>query len=448
MRRDRTVGPDFSALQGRRVLIALSGGADSVALAAMLAEARPELELTLFAAHLDHAIRPESAADAEWCRELCRRLDIPFHTRRVDVPAEAARAGEGLETAARRVRYSWLRQLRERLGADCIALAHHMDDQAETVLMHLARGAGPEGACGMSPRAGDLVRPLLGMRKRELTAYLQSRGLSWREDATNALADTPRNALRLHGIPELEKSYPGFVPALARYARAARIESDYVAEQTRVWMARNAADLPCGRLLRLDEPPHPALLRRAIRALCDGGISADRLNEIAALADARRGSVNVSAELRVERGRRGLYFLQGTPPTMREAMLPEAGSARLGGLCEIHAAPAAPIPVRDDPLRQALDAEALRGATLRTRRPGDRIRPLGCGDKLLSDYFTDRGVDRPLRDCVALVARGTRILWVCGLGVSEDAKLAPHTRKALLLECRYDFDSGLLNTNR
>ena len=140
---------DFTGLSGLRVLIALSGGADSVALASMLAEARNALQITLLAAHLDHAIRPESAEDAAFCGRLCARLGIPLYTARVDVPAEAARTGEGLETAARRLRHQWLRQVKDEVGADVIALAHHMDDQAETVLMHLARGTGPEGIGGM-----------------------------------------------------------------------------------------------------------------------------------------------------------------------------------------------------------------------------------------------------------------------------------------------------------
>ena len=435
----REGGPDFSALRGRHILIALSGGADSVALAAMLADVREALSLTLDAAHLDHAIRPESAGDAEWCRALCRRLDIPFHTVRLDVPAEAARAGEGLETAARRLRHAWLRRVKDAVGADCIALAHHMDDQAETVLMHLARGTGPEGIGGMSEISGDLVRPLLGLRKRQLTEWLSARGLSWREDATNAVADTPRNALRLHGIPELEKSYPRFVEAAARYAEAARAESDYVAAQARAYVDAHLRALPCGRLLRLEEGAHPALVRRAIRAICGGDMSAERLRAVAALAEATRGATQISGDLYAERGRLGLYFLRRQTPAMREAPLAIPGETALPGLCAIAAKTAPTVPLRDHPLRQALYADALEGAVLRTRRAGDRIRPLGCGDRLLSDYLTDKKVDRPLRDCVALLARDDRVLWACGLGIAEEAKLTPGTRRAAELTCRYAY---------
>ena len=439
MRENRRAAPDFSALQGRHVLIALSGGPDSVALAVMLADVQEAMHLRLSAAHLDHGIRPESADDAEWCAVLCSELHIPFFTARVDVPAEAARTGEGLETVARRLRRRWLEDLRKRLGADCIALAHHMDDQAETVLMHLARGTGPEGIGGMSAISGTLVRPLLGMRKRDLVQFLTDRGFTWREDATNALADTPRNALRLYGIPELEKSYPGFVPAAARYALSAGIESDYVAAQTSQWLKDNLFTGPYGRYLSLEQRPHPAILRRSIRAICGSDLSWAKLNAVAALADAARGSTEVSGGLIAEKGRRGLYFLRGNPPVESESPLLTDGITRLSDICEITARPIGAVPIRDEPMRQALDFDALQGAVLRTRRPGDRIRPLGCGDKLLSDFYTDRKLDRPLRDFTALIARGRRVLWVCGLGISEEAAISAGTQRAVELTCRYHF---------
>lgn len=440
MRRGDGPRPDFSGLRGKRVLIALSGGADSVALAAMLCEAREALGLTLFAAHLDHDIRPESAGDAEWCRALCARLGLPFYAERIDVPALARASGEGLETAARKARHAFLRRQMAAVGADCIALAHHMDDEAETVLMHLCRGAGPEGIGGMAEVSGTLVRPLLNVRKRALEDYLVRRGLAWREDATNAVPDNPRNALRLHGIPALEQSYPRFTEAAARYARSARIESDYVAGQARLWMDARLSQGPYGCCLALDPPAHPALLRRAIRALCGPELGWEKLNDIAALAEARRGKVQVNGALTVERGHRGLYFLRGDAPAMPEAPLCADGKTRLPGLCEIEARPAEAVPVRDDPLAQVLDADTLTGAVLRTRRTGDRIRPLGCGDRLLSDYLTDRKVDRPLRDCVPLIARGDRVLWACGLGIAEDAKLTGATRRAVALVCRPGFE--------
>lgn len=440
MRGNHSLSVDFSAMRGRRLLIALSGGADSVALACLLSEAREDCALELAAAHLDHGIRPESAQDAAFSRDLCAKLDIPFYTLRLDVPAEAARAGEGLETAARRLRYEWLRQIKEETGAAYIALAHHMDDQAETVLMHLARGAGPEGVCGMRELSGDLYRPLLGVRKKDLTEYLKRRDVAWREDLTNAVADTPRNALRLHGIPALEQSYPQIVPAVARFARSAQIEDDFLREQTGVYIQRHVLPIPSGTYFGLFSGLHPAILRRALRVFSENRLDWTHLSEAAALAEASRGRLELQDGFRAERGHRGLYLLKNRPESVEEVRLSLDGETILPGLCALSAAPCAPVPVRDDPMCQALDPASLAGAVVRTRRPGDHFRPLGCGDRLLSDFLTDRKIDRPLRDCLALVARGDRVLWVCGVGISEDAKLTGAEARALRLECRYSFD--------
>ncbi|MBR7187207.1 MAG: tRNA lysidine(34) synthetase TilS [Clostridia bacterium] len=444
MRKALGLRPDFTAVAGKRLLIALSGGADSVALAVLLAERRETFGLTLFAGHVDHAIRPESAEDAEFCRRLCAKLDIPFRSVRIDVPAEAEAQHVGLETVARRRRLEWLEAQRIETQSDYIALAHHMDDQAETVLMHLGRGAGPEGLCGMREFSGRLYRPLLGFRKAELEETLRRRGCDWREDATNRIGDNPRNALRLHAIPELEKCYPQFVRAVARLARSEQIESDELHAQAQEYLRSNATCLPGCLGLELSSPPRRAILRRALRTLCPIPLSWDQVNDIEALCRQERGRLSLSAQWTAERTGSRLYYVR-TP-----ALLPEPeplalnGTTRLRSVCGITARPCAPEPVRDDPLRQALNPEILRGAVLRTRREGDRIRPLGSGDRLLSDYFIDKKVDRPLRDHIALVAIGSRIHWVCGYGISQEAALKPGDR-AVLLECtceKHQYNGG------
>ena len=431
---------DFSAVRGRHLLVALSGGADSVALLTLLVRAQEACDLTLSAAHLDHGIRPESADDAAFCRELCRGLGVPFHTARVDVPAAARACGEGLESAARRLRYRWLREIEAEVGADCIALAHHMDDQAETVLMHLLRGAGPEGTAGMGVMSGDLYRPLLGVRRAALREYLAQQGQGWREDATNALADNPRNSLRLHGIPALEQSYPCAVSAIARFAEAQATEGDFLEKQTEVYIQEEVVPLPEGTCFGLSSRPHPAILRRALRKRGPIPLDHDHLAAAAKLAESSRGKLSLPGGWLAERGWNGLYLIQNRPKSEIEAQLSLSEPTKVGRLATLTPAPCAPVPVRDDPFRQALDPAALEGAVVRTRRDGDRFRPLGCGDRLLSDYLIDRGVDRPLRDHIALVAKGSRVLWVCGLGISEDVKLKPGAAEAVSLSCDYAFD--------
>ena len=419
------VAPDFSTARGKRLLIALSGGADSVALAALLAEARRTWALTLFAAHVDHGIRPDSAQDAEFCRELCRRLDIPFLCARLDVPAAARARREGLESAARRLRYEQLRRFKAEVGADLIALAHHMDDQAETVLMHLGRGAGIGGAGGMRPLSGDLWRPLLNCRKAALKDYLRNNGFAWREDSTNAVADNPRNAIRLNVLPAFEQCYPQCVPSLARYASTARLEDDCLDALTGAFLAQGGGVDGLCRWLGLEDPPHRAVLRRALIRGCPVQLTWEQVNALEALCGQDRGKLDIGGGIVAERTGQRLYFVRKRPAPIEPVPLSLKGVTVLPGLGRVTAAPCAPAPIRDDPARQALNPAALAGAVLRTRRPGDRFRPLGCGDRLLSDYFIDRQVDRPLRDLTPLVAVGDRVHWVCGYGISREAALVP-----------------------
>ena len=424
----------FDDARGRRLLVALSGGADSVALLALLCAHRAEYELSLIAAHYHHGIRgAEADEDAEFCRELCARLRVQLIEGRGDVPALARARGLGLEAAAREARYEFLRAARESCGADWIALAHHRDDQAETVLMHLLRGAGPDGACGMARLERGLYRPLLDVPRPALRKYLEIQGISWREDATNADPGTPRNALRLNVLPEIERSYPSAAKALARHARIARIERDFVAKLAEDFLRDRLESGPYGRRLRLVGGEEEALLRRALRSLCPG-LGAEKLDALCDLTSAPRGRLEISGALRAERTPGWLYLI----PPRREAVQPVPlnipGETILPGIARIRAELGTFEIAPGDPATELMDPDALRGAALRTRRGGDRFHPLGApGDRLLSDYLTDRKVDRPLRDVLPLVAAEERVLWVCGVGLSESAKLKdPSARCARL----------------
>jgi len=432
----RTDLPDFSAARGLHLLTALSGGADSVALLYMLADAREALGLTLSAAHIDHAIREDSAADAEFCRALCVQLNVPFYAERIDVPAIASECGEGLETAARRVRYDALERIRRETGADRIALAHHLDDQAETTLMHLLRGCGPDGIGGMDALSGHLYRPLLDTPKASLVKYLENRGAQWRTDSTNFMPDTPRNVLRLHGLPALEESYPTAASAIARYAEAARCENRYMERQTEAFLSSQLDFGPYGRRIRRPETTDEAILRRALRRICGPALSYDKLMELIALCAKPRGQLEISGTLRCERTPGAIYFLPKSRELPAPVPLTERRRASLDGIGSITLYKAPAVPVRDDPHRQVLRSDALEGAVLRTRLDGDRIRPLGCGDRLLSDVLTDRKIDRPLRDTLPLVAVGNRVLWAVGVCISEDAKIRSESDEAALLQWR------------
>ena len=419
----------FDDVRGEHLLIALSGGADSVALTCLLARSREEYALRLTAAHLNHGIRGADAdADAALCRKLCAGLGIELIEGRADVPRIALETGQGLEAAAREARYRFLREARLRCGANRIALAHHLDDQAETVLMHLLRGTGPEGVCGMARISGELYRPLLEVRKAALVQYLEAEGISWREDATNAVADNPRNALRLNVLPEIEKSYPSAAESIARYARIARIESDCIDRLTDAFMETHVRRGPWGWRIETGTAEE-AVLRRCIRRICGSDLPAQRLDAAISLWQLPRGRAELGGGWTEERTNGALYLLPASAQAPAEVPLSLIGDTVLPGVCRVRVEKGN-FPVEpDNPLVEVVDAEALNGAVLRTRQSGDRIRPLGApGSRLLSDFLIDRRIDRPLRDFTPLIAREGRVLWIGGMGVAEEARITESTR--------------------
>ena len=214
---------------GRRVLCGLSGGADSVALLHILLELQQLGEIELAgAAHFNHGLRGADAdADEEFCRSLAASLGVTFDAGRGNVAERARAEKRSIEDAARGARYEFLRQAAQRLNANAIAVGHSLDDQAETFLLRVIRGAGTRGLGGIRPRAGNVIRPLIEVRRSDLRAYAANRRLAHREDATNLDVDIARNRIRHELIPYLERDFsPGIVEVLAREAATAQEDED------------------------------------------------------------------------------------------------------------------------------------------------------------------------------------------------------------------------------
>jgi tRNA(Ile)-lysidine synthase len=263
------------------------------------------------AAHLDHGLRPGSPEDVAFCAALCERLDVPFRAGTADVRARAGRERGGLEQAARRERYAYLRRVRDEEKAAAIAVAHTRDDQAETLLLRLLRGAGATGLAGMRPRAGDIVRPLLAVSREEVLAHLRERGLEWREDPSNADTAHRRNRVRHELIPYLEERFnPGIKAALARTASLLADEAAHVraeAESLLAAIAREEDDaLVLGRAALAEAPT--AVARAAIRQ-----------------ALARAGGLAQVGALHVERV---LQLARAKAPSGRRLPLPGGREAR------------------------------------------------------------------------------------------------------------------------
>lgn len=230
-------------VRGGGILVALSGGADSVCLLHILKQLQPKWELQLAAAHLHHGLRgAEADADLMFARELCQTLDVPFYEKKADVAAAAKEQRCSVETAGRGLRYAFLEEAAKKFAAEAgktkgymgnqnshaagaayIATAHHKNDQAETVLMHLLRGSGSRGLAGIPPQRNNIIRPLLCLTREEIEAYLRQNKVSFRTDSSNLCSDVTRNRVRLELLPCLEKEYnPEIVETLCRTAQIMR----------------------------------------------------------------------------------------------------------------------------------------------------------------------------------------------------------------------------------
>jgi tRNA(Ile)-lysidine synthase len=460
----RTIRKHALARVDTRVLVALSGGPDSVALTHLLIELQSSGDLVVAGlAHFNHQLRGQDAdADEAFCRAMAASLGVPIDVGRADVRAAAREAGRSLEDAARELRYAFLEQAADSARADAIAVAHSLDDQSETFLLRLVRGSGSRGLAAILPRAGRVIRPLLEIPRGDLRSYVAERGLEFREDPSNRDLSIPRNRVRHELIAYLEREFnPGINRVLAREAALARDDEDY--------LQRQAIDLASTIVLRITggktgidtvalRSLHPALAsriaRHALTSQAHGHfVGSDHIERLLELSDAPDGT---AIDLPGQRAVREAGVIVLGPPAARvrrdrnreansfhvplsipgEVTLDNHGWAvsayRLGSWEGADYGPARgpEVAIAADPLTLPL--------AIRSRRRGDRFRPLGLATrKKLQDFLVDRKIPREIRDSLPLVVDGEdRIVWVVGESVAEDFRVTEPSRGVILLKAR------------
>jgi len=450
--------------RGAGVLAAVSGGSDSIALTLILRELERDGDCRLAGiVHFNHQLRPTADADEAFVRGVAAALDRSFFCDRADVAARARQQRRSVEDAARAARYDWFEQARSMAGADLVALGHTRDDQAETVLLRMTRGAGPRGLSGMHPRNGPVVRPLLGCRREDLRAWLASRQQSFVDDETNADVRIPRNRVRAELLPLLvERFNPSIVDVLADEADLARdawawMESEAAALASRVVSVRESRrgepvrELDVGKLftapvalqrLVLWRALHEVARRRAIafqhvetarRMLASSSGDADFPGQ---RAERIGGSLVLTGRTDDAVGRRpaataNLFRYPLSIPG--EVVVPDAGVVSVEP-----AADAAGAAMRSgDRLAAAVRADLCgQSLVVRNRRPGDRFRPAGRGgQKKLQDYFVDRKIARDRRDAVPIIVdEHDRIVWIAGHEIDEAFRVTDGSQPVLLLK--------------
>ncbi len=433
------------------VLVALSGGADSTALLRLAVLHRERSGAPVEAAHLDHALRGADAdADAGFCRDLCRDLDVPLHLKREDPRPAAASRGRGLEEAARAARRAFLTGVLDtRPTLAACATGHQRDDQAETVVMRLFRGTGPEGLQGIRPRAGRFIHPLLGCGRAEIEAWLAALGQPWRRDATNDDASNVRGRVRRELLPLARDIFgAGAATTPARLAAllrddAAELETQSAAALRALRRGRPDGTLPVAALAALPGPLAARALRRHLRGEC--GLDLDRVHVVRLLdwLGASRSGAEVDL-LGGWRARRDFDRLCFDPPAAAGGDGPTPAA-----VLTVRAATPAEAAARDpepagtapplDGWRLTCPGSALRGAPLvRPWRPGDRLKPFGMtGRRKVGDLLQQMRVPLPERARVLVAADEAGPFWVVGLVRDERTRLLPTTLDAVTLLVRY-----------
>ena len=452
---------------GDRVAVAVSGGADSVALLRIMLQIRQALGVVISVAHFNHQIRgDDSYRDQEFVRALSLQHGLDFHAASGDAPAHALRTKQSLETAARELRYQFFRELLSSHAADKVATAHTMDDQAETVLMRLMRGAGTRGMAGIYPiypaqaSEGDrsIIRPLLGFRRAELRQQLEVINQQWREDVTNADLHHMRNSVRHELLPMLAEKYnPAIVETLARAADVARAEEEYWAEECERLLpmvllpgkpvrggGRSASPSGhCGLSIDLLEKQPEALRRRLVRAAAAQlGISVDleHVTEILGLLDSGAKLCELPGGWRVKRGFRELSFEADLEPkpvgTDRakkkeeaagyEYPLPAPGQVTVPEINSVVHARLLPYLQEDEgynhsPLPGTVSADSgamkIGDAPLKLRcwRAGDRFTPANArAEKKVKELLGRLKVEPSVRKLWPVVVAGDQVIWVRG----------------------------------
>lgn len=422
---------------GDHLILGVSGGADSVCLLFLLLEYRKRMPVGLTVVHVNHGIRGEAAdEDAAFVRRLCEENDVPFRLVSVDVPAFAAREKCSEEDAGRRLRYRAFRETMEELGGNKIAVAHNAQDRAETMLLHLFRGSGLKGLCGIEPIRGSIIRPLLCLERDEIEDYLKDCGICWQNDHTNEEDEYTRNRIRHHILPLAEsEASTRVVSHMCQTADILSETEDYLRQQTDaalrgcVTRRKERLEISADDFLKY----HPALRKRILLRILEEisptgkDISALHVGDALALLEKEGNrSIDLPYDICVRR-EYGLVFIY-RKGKMEQRELPELDYS------EIFLINGEEVP-KNKYTKWFDYAKMKESPTLRFRQTGDYLTLSdgkgGIIHKSLKDYMVTEKIPRELRDRIPVLAEGSHVIWLIGYRISEYYKVDSNTKHVL-----------------
>lgn len=451
---------------GDRVVVGVSGGADSVALLKVLLLFKEELALSVFVVHIDHGIRLEAGEDADYVKSLCEESDVPFFLFRENIPKMAAEAKCSEEEMGRIYRYKCFRKVLVEQNACKLAVAHHMDDQAETVLFHMIRGTDLAGLGGMRPVSGDIVRPLLCLRKKEIIDWLVKQGISWREDVTNSDDSYSRNRIRVNVVPELEKVNERSVEHIAELATKINEYDAYIEKQAHEYITKYKIDSENGigidrkHLLEQDKILADRVLYELLTNVCGAkkDVTKDHIGELYELMKKSSGRrVNLPYGVTAFNSYDMLYIEKGKVDDERNAdrqwsvtveinelilkgrmefVIPSGGKAVFTVTNRENDTDYANSEILQKNYTKYFDCDTI-GDTLQIRYPDKEdyvVVDMEEHRKKIGRFYKDAKLPANLRGALPVLAVGKEILWLFGVRRFESSKILENTKRILVVE--------------
>lgn len=423
---------------GDKVLVALSGGSDSVCLIKALCELKSRYKIAIVASHVNHMIRGDEAErDERFCADLCKKLGIELEVKRVDVPKIAKEEKKSLELAAREVRYEFFDELCEKHGINKVATAHNKNDNAETVLMNFMRGSGIAGLCGIDVKRKNIIRPLLCMDKKEILDYIEANGLEYVTDSTNLLSDYTRNKIRLEMIGYIEKEFnPNFTATISRSCESIKADSDFLESEAQrlsgeyVKEEKGRVFIELEKMGQLAAALRYRIIRKAILK-ARGNISDIGFDAVKRIDELKGGKADVADGIYALYSYGRVYFEKTCVKTDYEYELNLGGKVYIKEdksyiCCEI----ADKSEIKREKNCVYFDCDNIKSLKVRNRRPGDAIKT-EAGSKKIKNLFIDEKIPVFKRDSMPMVVCGDTILWICPLRRCSEFKINEKTKKVI-----------------
>jgi len=433
---------------GSTIVLAVSGGIDSMVMLNLFAAFRAEWNLHLAVAHINHQLRgSESDGDEAFVRRAALLIEIPFFSKRVDTLGQAANSHLSKQEAARNLRYEFFEEVRQQLKADCVATAHHADDNAETVLMNALRGAGIRGLSGIPERRepGRIIRPLLFARRREIEQYANECKIEFRADSSNESTKYRRNYVRQTIIPMLESSSESDVVALLnKISHLMRQLDAMVSAEVQASLDESAFSADDGEgsiaISMLRSKPHylqEGIILEVLRKM-GAEVEADKVHRVLGLCDLETGRVvQLSKTLHVYRDRNQLAFVRpGKAALLHQAVSLGGSYSLLDFRFSLSVPISRPASFGSDHQVEFVDAGKLgEHLLLRSWQDGDWFIPLGMKTKKkVSDFFVDEKIPLAQKRNVPILESDETVVWICGRRLDDRFKITPDTKSVVRLE--------------